>query len=122
MLDDPTSSLDTKSAYKVFEALLTHQKLEAKTIIVATKKAEVLEKFDKVIFMIEGKVEYFGKLDQLLKKERFNLFLEQANSTKREPEKPIEELNALIDLSQKNQVSSPRSSFSLSIFFGNQEC
>ena len=64
ILDDPTSSLDNKVTQKIMDTILTDPKWSRKTYVISTRKAGILERFDKVIFMEEGEVKFYGKYSE----------------------------------------------------------
>ena len=53
ILDEPTSSLDKKSEIEIGENLL--ENIQDITILCVTHRREIIEKFDKTIFLDKGK-------------------------------------------------------------------
>ena len=65
ILDNPTSSLDNKVTQQIMDTILKHPKWSKKTYVISTRKAGILERFDRVIFMDEGRIRFFGKPTEL---------------------------------------------------------
>ena len=66
ILDEATSSLDNKSEQEIIHVL---KKLENKTtLIVISHKVETLKFCDKIIELENGKIKFFDKYQNLLKK------------------------------------------------------
>ncbi len=67
ILDEPTSGLDPLTLLK-FKELVTKSREKGKTIIITTHVLELVEEMaDEIIFILEGKVYFQGKLDELNK-------------------------------------------------------
>ena len=96
VLDDPTSSLDVKVTDKIFKKMTQHPKFSKKTFLVATKKASVLDYFDKAIFMLDGKINYIASPLLLRKHPEFQKFMEEVEK-KSESEKSLDQINEDFD-------------------------
>lgn len=64
ILDDPFSALDVKTEDQVFSRLI-QGRWQGKTRIIATHRLQNLQLFDRVIFLVEGRVEAVGKFETL---------------------------------------------------------
>ena len=71
ILDDPTSSLDNKVTSSIINRICKHPKWSKKTYIISTRKISVLKKMDKVIFIEDGEVSFFGPFEQLKNQQKF---------------------------------------------------
>ena len=96
VLDDPTSSLDVKVTDTIFKMMARHPKFSKKTFLVATKKANVLDYFDKAIFMKDGKINYIASPLLLRRHPEFKRFMEQVEQ-KSESEKSLDQINEDFD-------------------------
>ena len=98
LLDDPSSSLDNKVTSNIINRICRHPKWSKKTYVISTRKISVLKKMDKVIFMENGKVSFFGPFSQLKEKKEFIDYAqanEEQEGQKNPNEEPIEELASL---------------------------
>ena len=102
VLDDPTSSLDVKVTEKIFKKMAQDPKFDKKTFLVATKKIGVLDYFDKVIFMKDGKINYIGSPTHLRNHPEFQKFMERVQQ-KSEKEKSLDQINEDFDRSEKKR-------------------
>ena len=84
VLDDPTSSLDNKVTEKILDVILTDEKWSRKTYIVSTRKAGILQRFDRVIFMEDGAIKFFGEPSEL---KRSPVYRAYEKSLKGEPDR-----------------------------------
>lgn len=74
LLDDPLSAVDVHTEKLLVDNLIL-KAWSHKTVILTTHRLEALEKFDRVLFLNNGKVEADGTLTELLKKsEKFRDF------------------------------------------------
>lgn len=80
ILDEATAAIDKGYEKTVMDILLNH--MEDKTIVMIIHQKDYLKKFDKVIFLANGKVEAYGQYDELL--ESNSLFRQFALSTPEE--------------------------------------
>ena len=88
LLDDPTSSLDNKVTSNIINRICRHPRWSQKTYIISTRKISVLKKMDKVIFMEDGKVSFFGPFEQLKDKKEFIEYAqEEEEKDKKEEER-----------------------------------
>lgn len=60
LLDNPTSSLDTKVTAGVFNAITQHPKLMNKTFIITSNDYKLLEYCDRVIYLSDGRIQFNG--------------------------------------------------------------
>lgn len=68
ILDEPTTGLDAQYAENLF-SFLEKERHRGKTIIVSSHDLYLLEKYcTKLIYLEKGKMNYFGALDEFLKK------------------------------------------------------
>ena len=73
LLDEPTSALDNISDAELWEELLEE---EALTILAVTHKLHNLERFDRIVLVIEGEIAAVGKFQELLQEaSEFRSFL-----------------------------------------------
>jgi ABC-type multidrug transport system fused ATPase/permease subunit len=80
ILDEPTSAIDAKAEYEIFERV---QKLEKnKTVIIISHRFSTVRKADRILVLDEGKIIEEGSHEQLLKKKGMyaELFELQAKS------------------------------------------
>ncbi len=63
IFDEPTSSLDQRAEQSVFDAILS---LPDTTVLVSTHSVDYLEHFEKVLFILEGRVLGFDTHERLL--------------------------------------------------------
>ena len=97
ILDDPTSSLDNKVTSNIIRRIYHHPKWSQKTYIISTRKISVLKKMDKVIFMEDGKITFFGPFEQLKDKKEFQEYAQ-------EQEESQENFSKSEDKSQSNEA------------------
>ena len=81
ILDEPTTGLDAQYAENLFSFLETERR-RGKTIIVSSHDLYLLEKYcTKLIYLEKGKMNYFGALDEFLKKNtpimRYYIYLKE---------------------------------------------
>ena len=81
ILDEPTTGLDAQYAENLF-SFLEKERRRGKTIIVSSHDLYLLEKYcTKLIYLEKGKMNYFGALDEFLKKNtpvmRYYLYLKE---------------------------------------------
>ena len=106
LLDDPTSSLDNKVSADIFNIINTHPKWKKKTFVISTKKLNVLNFVDQVIFMKNGTVIYSGKRQGLENVREFDDLKQFAESNERaKQEKSLDEINALVDKDEENELN-----------------
>ncbi len=68
ILDEPTNGLDPISMINL-EKIISEEKEKGKTILITTHVMRIVERFsDEIIFLLEGKVFFKGKLSTLRKK------------------------------------------------------
>ena len=118
LLDDPTSSLDNKVTSNIINRICRHPRWSQKTYIISTRKISVLKKMDKVIFMEDGKVSFFGPFEQLKDKKEFIDYAQADEEHKGEqnPKKePTKEL-----ASSKNQKEVEKISTKINFLLGFQ--
>ncbi len=82
LLDEPTSALDQVTEARVFSRL--RQQLPHTTLIASVHRMSVLEHFDRVVLMSDGRVVDCGSADEL--HARQPLFREMLRESKSEPE------------------------------------
>ena len=102
VLDDPTSSLDVKVTDKIFKKIAQHPKFAKKTFLAATKKANVLDYFDKAIFMLDGKINYIASPLLLRKHPEFQKFMEEVDQQS-ESEKSLDQINEDFDKTETKE-------------------
>lgn len=79
LLDDIFASVDNQTALRIFQAL--KENYSGRTLILMTSKANILEKMDRVIFLVKGRVVEDGTPQELLqKKGRFFALKELENA------------------------------------------
>ena len=66
ILDDPTSSLDNKVTAKIMEGIKSKPIWREKTFVISTNNIKMFDYADKVAFMRNGNVEFFGKYEDML--------------------------------------------------------
>ena len=93
LLDDPTSSLDNKVTSNIINRICRHPKWSKKTYIISTRKISVLKKMDKVIFMENGKVSFFGPFEQLQDKKEFQEYAQERKEKDKKEEEERSENN-----------------------------
>lgn len=81
ILDEPTTGLDAQYAENLF-SFLEKERCRGKTIIVSSHDLYLLEKYcTKLIYLEKGKMNYFGALDEFLKKNapvmRYYIYLKE---------------------------------------------
>ena len=65
--DEPTAGLDPRSSHK-FKQRVHAEKEKGKTVIITSHIMSELEQLvDHVIFILDGKIRYYGSMDELLK-------------------------------------------------------
>ena len=104
LLDDPTSSLDNKVSADIFNIINNHPRWNKKTFIISTKKLNVLDYVDQVIFMKKGRILYSGNkqgLKNLKEFEELKKFQEKKENEKQE--KTLDEINAIVDTEELEQ-------------------
>ena len=84
LLDDPTSSLDNKVTSNIINRICRHPRWSQKTYIISTRKISVLKKMDKVIFMEDGKITFFGPFEQLKDKKEFIEYAQEEEENNQE--------------------------------------
>ena len=78
MLDDPTSSLDSKVTAKIINKILSDEEFSQKTFMITTNNPNLLEQADKVVFLKKGRMEFVGSPKD---------FFSQYEVTREKPEK-----------------------------------
>ena len=64
--DEPTAGLDPRSSHK-FKQRVETEKVNGKTVIITSHIMSELEQLvDHVIFILDGKIRYYGSMKQLL--------------------------------------------------------
>jgi ABC-type multidrug transport system fused ATPase/permease subunit len=66
ILDDPTSSLDTKVTDQIFSYVTNAEPWSSKTFVVSTNNIKTFDYADKIIIIQKGKVEFFGTYDEMM--------------------------------------------------------
>ena len=95
ILDDPTSSLDNKVTATIIDSIMNDSKWSTKTFIIATRKMQILDRFDKIIYMENGSIKFFAPYSELKRLPEF-LHYEKDQRLKEEQqqmenEQPIQE-------------------------------
>ncbi|MEX0945216.1 MAG: ABC transporter ATP-binding protein [Balneolaceae bacterium] len=68
--DEPTAGLDPRSSF-IFKERIQKEKQAGKTVLITSHIMSELEQLvDHVIFILEGDVKYYGRIDELLKENR----------------------------------------------------
>ena len=73
LFDDPLSNLDNNIANNIFENCIINE-LKGKTRLFITHSLNYLNKADKIIFIQNGEIVFFGNYGDLIKIEEFNVF------------------------------------------------
>ena len=112
ILDDPSSSLDNKVTSNIINRICRHPKWSQKTYVISTRKISVLKKMDKVIFLENGKISFFGPYSQLKDKKEF-IDYAQEQKEKEEANKDSEEndewTEASVEADHFEEVTSKKS-------------
>jgi ATP-binding cassette subfamily B protein len=66
LLDDIFSAVDSKTEKHIFESIKKH--FTGKTVLIITHRVSVLEQMDRIVYMIDGKVEEDGTPAELIEK------------------------------------------------------
>jgi ABC-type multidrug transport system fused ATPase/permease subunit len=66
LLDEPTSSLDPRTEKEIFIGILSH--FSERTIAAAVHRLNLVQLFDKIVYVAAGKVEEFGAFDELIQR------------------------------------------------------
>ena len=101
LLDDPTSSLDNKVTSNIINRICRHPEWSQKTYVISTRKISVLKKMDKVIFMENGKISFFGPYSQLKDKKEF---IEYAQDQSDENDQKSQEFSQEVEWSEAPPV------------------
>jgi Cu-processing system ATP-binding protein len=68
--DEPTAGLDPRSSF-IFKERIRREKESGKTVLITSHIMSELEQLvDHVIFVLEGEIKYYGRIDHLLKENR----------------------------------------------------
>ncbi|HMB40684.1 MAG TPA: ABC transporter ATP-binding protein [Balneolaceae bacterium] len=68
--DEPTAGLDPRSSF-IFKERIQKEKEAGKTVLITSHIMSELEQLvDHVIFILEGEIKYYGRIDDLLKENR----------------------------------------------------
>jgi Cu-processing system ATP-binding protein len=68
--DEPTAGLDPRSSF-IFKKRIQREKETGKTVLITSHIMSELEQLvDHVIFILEGEIKYYGRIDDLLKENR----------------------------------------------------
>jgi Cu-processing system ATP-binding protein len=68
--DEPTAGLDPRSSF-IFKERIQKEKEAGKTVLITSHIMSELEQLvDHVIFILEGEIKYYGKIEDLLKENR----------------------------------------------------
>ena len=67
ILDDPTSSLDSKVTAKIMEQIRKNKAWDGKTFIISTNNIKMFDYADKIVFVGKGKVEFFGEYEEMMR-------------------------------------------------------
>jgi len=69
-LDEPTAGLDPQASFK-FKERVKSEKKNGKTVIITSHIMSELEQLvDHVVFILDGKIRYYGTIDNLLKENK----------------------------------------------------
>jgi ABC-type multidrug transport system ATPase subunit len=90
VLDDPTSSLDTKVTRKIMTNIREHEKWKKKTFLITTNNPSLFEFADKVVYVNKGLVEFFGTYEEMMQFEPVRM--------------KIEEIKKAIEISSQNEL------------------
>ena len=74
ILDDPTSSLDNKVTAYILDLIMNHPKWSQKTYVIATRKMQILDQFDRVIYMENGSIKLFAPYSELREFPEFRIY------------------------------------------------
>ena len=78
LLDDPTSSLDTKTTQKILETLTKKKPWKKKTILLTTNNTKLLKYLDRVIIMDQGMIKYYGTYSEMQEIDEFSTYLDDS--------------------------------------------
>lgn len=77
LFDEPTSSLDPSTTQKILDLILEINKSTKKSILIVTHEMDVIKKIcDKVVYLKNGSVDFFGKVHEF--------FIEKENELNKE--------------------------------------
>ena len=88
LFDDPLSALDAYVGMKIFNQVFVDY-LKGKTRIIVTHALQYVSYTDRVLYMNEGKIQWFGNANQLETQEFYKHFIENIKN-KKEKETPEE--------------------------------
>ena len=71
ILDDPLSSLDSDIKSKIMDDCIG-DKLKGKTILMSTHCTEFLNRADKIIYLKNNQIEFFGKYDEFISSSKYS--------------------------------------------------
>ena len=77
MLDDPTSSLDNKVTVEIMKAI-NKDPWKEKTFILSTNNTKLLEFVDRVIYIENGSIRYFGSFEEMKKNPELTTILKES--------------------------------------------
>ena len=100
LFDDPLSNLDNNIANNIFENCIINE-LKGKTRLFITHSLNYLNKADKIIFIQNGEIVFFGNYGDLIKIEEFNVFKKYIEE--KESKKSINNNNNILNIEIKKE-------------------
>lgn len=91
LFDDPMSCLDAETGKKIFENCIVKY-LTGKTRILVTHDIQCLRLMDKIAFMKNKKISWFGSYPELIKQDFFDLFIRKSTSSSKKSGKSQNEI------------------------------
>ncbi len=74
LLDEATSSVDPSMEEQILDRLLMWARANTKSVIAVTHRLNILDRFDEIWFVENGKLSARGTLEQLMSQKRFQIY------------------------------------------------
>ena len=112
ILDDPTSSLDNKVTASIMEGIREGEEMKGKTFIISTNNIKMFDYADKIVFMVDGRVDFFGTYEQMMAVRHLRRKVDELSkakgildqSAKEKPEEESQDLHAKLDASVSHKI------------------
>ena len=91
-MDDPTSSLDTKTTHYIMENIRNNEYWNQKTFVITTNNLKMIDYADKIIHTHKGKVQFYGLPEEYKKTEPYRMLSFEAVKKQETPMEQILEL------------------------------
>ena len=82
ILDDPTSSLDTKVTDQIFTQITQNEPWKSKTFVISSNNIKTFDYVDKIIVVKKGRVIFFGTQEEMMRDRGIAEMIEELQKAK----------------------------------------